>query len=102
MVFKVIVAPLSTTTAELTIYDIIRLKVPLSLIFGGFLASISTLLNLDLFANIDEGPASTGMYLLSFVAMLLALIPILLELLFVTVFGKARLSIKSPSSLPRR
>jgi len=77
MVAKVVIAPLSTT--NLTTKDIIKLNLPRRLIFEGTLYGLSFLLNLYLFANIEQKEASHSIWTIASAAMLLALTPLCLE-----------------------
>jgi len=66
MIVKVLVAPLSTTT--LTANDLIKLNLPRRLIFQGSLFGLSILLNLYLFANMDDGNATDSIVGIVFTA----------------------------------
>ena len=94
MCIKVVITPLSTTT--LNANDLIKLNLPRRLIFEGVLFGISFYLNLYLFANVEEGGESNGIYGIAFTAILLALIPLSLEL-FHMIFHHAHRTSLAPS-----
>jgi len=73
MTIKVVIAPLSTTT--LTANELIKLNLPRRLIFEGALFGLSFLLNLYLFANMEEGKATGSIIGIVFTAIFLAPIP---------------------------
>ena len=78
MVIKVVIAPRSTTT--LTANDLIKLNLPRRLIFQGALFGLSFLLNLYLFANMEEGNATDSIVAIIGTDIILAFIPLSLEL----------------------
>jgi len=95
MIIKVVIAPLSTTT--LTANDLIKLNIPHRLIFEGTLFGLSFLLNLHLFANMEDGKATDSMKKIVWTAISLASIPIGLELFYI-IFRRAHRTSLSPPS----
>ena len=104
MIVKVLIAPLSTTT--LTANDIIKLNLPRRLIIEGALFGLSFLLNLYLFANMEDEKATDSIKRIVCTAISLASIPLFLEF-FRMVFHRThhtslapltQLSLTSPPS----
>jgi hypothetical protein len=88
MTVKVVIAPLSNTTV--TANGIIKLNLPRRLIFEGALFDLSFLLNLYLFANMEEGEVSGSIFGIVSAAIFLALIPLFLELFHTIVHDAYR------------
>jgi len=78
MIVKVLIAPLPTTT--ITAKDLIKLNLPRRLIFQGALFGLSFLLNLYLFANMEEGKVTDSITTIGTAANILAFIPLFIEL----------------------
>ena len=91
---KVIIAPLFPTT--MTADDLIKLNVPRRLIFQGVLFGISFLLNLYLFANMEEGNATVDIIITARTAILLATIPLSLEIFHMIFHHAHRTSLALP------
>jgi len=94
MFIKVFIAPLSTTT--LTANDLIKLNLPHRLIVQGTLFGLSFLLNLYLFANMEEGKVTDGILVIVMTAVFLAGVPLFLEV-FHTIFHRAHRTSLSPN-----
>ena len=97
MVIKVIIAPLSTTTIAAN--DVIKHNLPRRLIFKGTLLGISFLLNLYLFANMEEGEAEKIGGIV-WTAISPALIPLSLELFHILFHRAHRTSLAPPLQRP--
>jgi hypothetical protein len=95
MAVKIIIAPISTTT--LTANDLIKLNPPHRLIFEGTLFGLSFLLNLNLFANMEEGKTTDSIIGIVFTAIFLAAIPLFLEL-FHMIYHRAHRTSLFPTS----
>jgi len=94
MAIKVVIAPLSITT--LTANDLIKLNLPHRLISQGVLFGLSFLLNLYLFANMDEGRVSYFIWYTTWAAIILVLTPALLDLFHMTLYHAHRTSLALP------
>jgi len=94
MIVKVLIAPLSTTT--ITANDLIKLNLPRRLIFQGALFGLSFLLNLYLFANMEEGEATDSIGRISGIAIFLALVPIFIELFHIIFHLEHRTNLAPP------
>ena len=94
MFIKVLVAPLSTTT--LTANDLIKLNLPRRLIFQGTLFGLSFLLNIYLFANMEEGESTKSIVGIVFMSIFLALMPLFLELSHMVFHHAHRTSLAPP------
>jgi len=90
MIIKVVLAPLSNTI--LTANDLIKLNVPLRFIFQGFIAALSFVLNIYLFANMEEGKASSRITTVSLVASFLIILCIFVEIFYMISFRAYRTS----------
>jgi len=97
-VIKVLIAPLSTTT--LTANDLIKLNLPRRLIFEGVIFGISFLLNLYLFANMEERDESNGIYDILRTAIFLAFTLLSIELSHM-VFHHAHRTTLAPPPQPQ-
>ena len=97
MIIKVLIAPLSTTT--LTTNDLIKFNTPLRLIFQGALYDIFFLLNLYLFANMEEGKVTDGIDTITTIATSLALIPLFLELVHMIFHRDHQISLTPTDSI---
>jgi len=95
MVIKVVIAPLSTT--NLTTDDSIKLNLSRSFIFQGTIYALSFLLNLYLFANMEEGRATDSIFNIAVTAIILAGIPISLEF-FHMIFYRAHRTFHAPTT----
>ena len=93
MVIKVLIALLSTTT--MTANDLIKLNVPRRHIVQGIIFGLSFLLNLYLFANMEEGKAIDSIWYISAGAILLALASLVLEFSHM-IFHRARRTSLAP------
>jgi len=67
-------------TANLTTKDIMQLNVPRIVVFEGSLVGLSFLLNLYLFAMMEEGPLTVRIIAITVVAVFLVLIPYTIEM----------------------
>jgi len=94
MVAKVVIAPLSTST--ITANDLIKLNLPHRTIFQGALSGLSFLLNFYLFANMEEGTATTGILPIAVTAEVLALVPLFLEFFRMVLHRDHRTSFSPP------
>ena len=97
MFIKVIIAPLSTIT--ITTNDLIKLNLPRRLIFQGALLGLSFLLNLYLFAKMEEGERSNSIYGIGWTAVFLALIPLFLEFFHMIFYHAYRTTLSPPPQL---
>jgi len=94
MAIKIVIAPLSTTTIKAN--DLIKLNLPRLLIFQGTLFGISFLLNLYLFANMEEGKATDSIITIQRTATSLAVIPLSLEIFHVILHREHRANLDPP------
>ena len=94
MMIKVIVAPLSTTT--LTTNDLIKLNLPRRLVFQGILLGIYFVLNLFLFANMEDGRASKTTWYTFATALTLAIAPLAIEAFHMVFHHAHRTSLAPP------
>jgi len=98
MAVKVIIAPLSTTT--ITANDLIKHSLPRRLISVGALFGLSFLLNLYLFANMEERARSDDIATTVWTAIFLALVPIFLEIFYMLFNDAYRTSLPNVQPPP--
>lgn len=94
LIIKVIIAPLSTTAIDIN--DLARLNVPRRHIVEGVLFFLSFLINLYMYANMEEGPGSEAMGNAQLIAMRLVFVALAIELTHMIRKSAHKTSLQSP------
>ena len=96
MAFKIVLGPL--TNLSFDTFDIIRLNVPPRIFAEGIFLGLSFLLNIYLFAGMQEGEATPDILTLAMVAFFLSLFAVALHVWQIITLDESRTSVTRPTS----